>query len=148
MIDDFNKRQRVIDLGEEAEDEILQSTGKTESTFDTPQYRRVMKACKERDKFPTQAWIPDEEECVHTKLHKAEVNEELSKAECFNAIVEGMKILGWDKKEDIDFTQDSEYQRMFEGHTDAMKQQSELIERWVEQEEKRLPPSPPMSPFS
>ena len=23
MIDDFNKRQRVIDLGEEAEDEIL-----------------------------------------------------------------------------------------------------------------------------
>jgi hypothetical protein len=32
------------------------------STFDTPQYKRVMAACKERDKFPTQAWIPDEEE--------------------------------------------------------------------------------------
>ena len=48
----------------------------------------------------------------------------------------------------INFEEDSEYQRMFEGHTDAMKQQSELIERWVEQEEKRLPPSPPMSPFS
>ena len=60
-------------------------------------------------------------ECVHTQLHDAEV---------------------------IDFTQDSEYQRMFEGHTDAMKQQSELIERWVEQEEKRLPPKPPMTPFS
>ena len=51
MIDDFNKRQRVIDLGEEAEDEILESTGKTESTFDTPQYRRVMAACKERESF-------------------------------------------------------------------------------------------------
>ena len=63
MIDEFNKRQRVIDLGEEAEDEILESTGKkTVSNFDTPQYRRVMAACKERDKFPTQAWIPDEED--------------------------------------------------------------------------------------
>tara|TARA_Y100000758_G_C15871397_1_gene356820 strand:+ start:58 stop:336 length:279 start_codon:yes stop_codon:yes gene_type:complete len=88
MIDDFNKRQRVIDLGEEAEDEILKSTGKTNSTFDTPQYKRVMKACKERDKFPTQAWIPDEEE------------EKLTKAKFFNAIVEGMKILGWDKKKE------------------------------------------------
>ena len=64
MIEDFNKRQRVIDLGEEAEDEILESTGKTTSTFDTPQYRRVMAACKERDKFPTQAWIPDDFEPV------------------------------------------------------------------------------------
>ena len=68
MIDDFNKRQRVIDLGEEAEDEILESTGKkTESAFATPQYRRVMAACKERDKFPTQAWIPDEPEIDFTK---------------------------------------------------------------------------------
>ena len=66
--------------------------------FNSPQYKRVMAACKERDKFPTQAWIPDEEKCVHAKLHKAEVNEELSKAECFNAIVEGMKILGWIRK--------------------------------------------------
>ena len=112
MIDDFNKRQRVIDLGEEAEDEILKSTGKTNSTFDTPQYRKVKAICKIRDKFPTQAWIPDDseefiaevlkteldEECVHTKLHKAEVNDELTKAECFNAMVEGMKILGWDKE--------------------------------------------------
>ena len=60
-------------------------------------------------------------ECVHTQLHEAEV---------------------------IDFTQDSEYKRMFDQHTDAMKQQSELIERWVEKEEKRLPPKPPKSPFS
>ena len=60
-------------------------------------------------------------ECVHTQLHEAEV---------------------------IDFTQDSEYIRMFNQHTDAMKQQSELIERWVEKEEKkRLPPKPPMTPF-
>ena len=62
MIDDFNKRQRVIDLGEEVEDEILKPTVETDSDFDTPQYRRVMAACKERDKFPTQAWIPDEED--------------------------------------------------------------------------------------
>ena len=136
MIDDFNKRQRVIDLGEEAEDEILKSTGKTD--FSGEQYKKVIEACKERDKFPTQAWIPDE----------PEEEKELTKDDAFNTIVEGMKILGWDKKEDIDFTQDSEYQRMFNQHTDAMKQQSELIERWVEQEEKRLPPSPPMSPFS
>ena len=88
MIDDFNKRQRVIDLGEEAEDEILKSTGKTNSTFDTPQYRKVKAICKIRDKFPTQAWIPDEEE------------EKLTKAKFFNAIVEGMKILGWDKKKE------------------------------------------------
>ena len=32
----------------------------TDSAFDTPQYKRVMAACKERDKFPTQAWIPDD----------------------------------------------------------------------------------------
>ena len=50
--------------------------------------------------------------------------------------------------EKIVFTKDSEYIRMFEQHTDAMKQQSELIERWVEKEEKkRLPPKPPMTPF-
>ena len=62
-------------------------------------------------------------ECVHTQLHEAD-----------EALV--------------DFTQDSEYQRMFDQHTDAMKQQSELIERWVEKEEKkRLPPLAPLSPF-
>ena len=60
-------------------------------------------------------------ECVHTQLHEAEV---------------------------IDFTQDSEYIRMFKEHTVAMKQQSELIEQWVEKEEKkRPPPKPPMNPF-
>ena len=122
MIDEFNKRQRVIDLGEEAEDEILKSTGKTDSAFDTPQYRRVMAACKERSEIPTMAWTPDEEKCVHAKLHDAQ--DEL-----------------------INFEEDSEYQRMFEGHTDAMKQQSELINRWVKEEEKRLPPKPPKSPY-
>jgi len=68
MIDDFNKRQRVIDLGEEAEDEILASTGKkTDSIFNTPQYKKVMEACKQRDKIPTQAWTPDEPEIDFTK---------------------------------------------------------------------------------
>ena len=61
-------------------------------------------------------------ECVHTQLHSAQ-----------------------DIK--IDLTEDSEYKRMFEQHTDAMKQQSELIEQWVKEEEKRPPPMPPMSPF-
>ena len=63
-----------------------------------------------------------DKECVHTQLHEAD--EEL-----------------------IDFTDDSEYQRIYNQHTDAMKQQSELIERWVEQEEKRPPPMPPKSPY-
>jgi len=51
-------------------------------------------------------------ECVHTQLHEAD--EEL-----------------------IDFTEDSEYQRIFEEHTEAMKQQKE----------KRPPPMPPKSPY-
>ena len=104
MIDDFNKRQRVIDLGEEAEDEILESTGKTESTFDTPQYRRVMAACKERDKFPTQAWIPDEEENPEEfmeDVYKKELGSDLEE-------VDGGVAVGL-----IDFTKDSEYIRLY-----------------------------------
>jgi len=49
--------------------------------------------------------------------------------------------------EKIDFTKDSEYKRMFDQHTDAMKQQSELIERWVEKEEKKIPFSVRMESF-
>jgi len=66
-------------------------------------------------------------ECVHTQLHKAEV---------------------------IDFTQDSEYIRMFGVdkndcvHTKLYKAQAELIDLWVEEEEKRPSPMPPISPFS
>ena len=56
-----------------------------------------------------------DKECVHTQLHEAD-----------EALV--------------DFTQDSEYQRMFNQHT-------ELIEQWVEEEEKRPPPMPPKSPY-
>ena len=33
-------------------------------------------------------------------------------------------------------------------HTKLYKAQAELIDLWVEEEEKRLPPKPPMSPFS
>ena len=54
-------------------------------------------------------------DCVHTQLHEAQDHL-------------------------IDFTEDSEYKRLY-------KQQSELIENWVEEEEKRLPPKPPMTPF-
>ena len=113
--------------------------GMTDSTFDTPQYRRVMAACKERDKFPTQAWIPDEEdnpEEFMEDVYKKELGSNFEKID--NGIGVGV----------YDFTEDSEYKRMFEQHTEAMKQQSELIEKWVEQEEKRLPPKPPKSPFS
>tara|TARA_R110002110_G_scaffold16551_2_gene71591 strand:+ start:1712 stop:1924 length:213 start_codon:yes stop_codon:yes gene_type:complete len=33
-------------------------------------------------------------------------------------------------------------------HTQLYKAQAELIDLWVKEEEKRLPPSPPMSPFN
>ena len=81
MIKDFNKRQRIIDLGEETEDEILKPTVKTESTFDTPQYRRVMAICKVRDRFPTQAWIPDNSEEFMAEVLKTELGENLEKIE-------------------------------------------------------------------
>jgi len=89
--------------------------------FNGEQYKRVMAACKERDKIPTQAWTPDEEKCVHTQLYEADQHK---------------LILN-----DIDFTKDSEYVKLF-------GQQSELIEQWVEKEEKRRPPPlAPISPF-
>ena len=90
--------------------------------FNSKQYKRVIAACEERSKYPTMAWMPDEEKCVHAKLHDAQ--DEL-----------------------VNFEEDSEYKRVFEQHTDAMKQQSELINRWVKEEEKRLPPKPPKSPY-
>ena len=107
--------------------------------FNGPRYKRVIAACKERDKFPTQAWIPDEED------NPEEFMEDVYKKELgsnFEKIDDGIGVGVYD------FTEDSEYKRMFEGHTEAMKQQSELIEKWVEQEEKRLPPKPPKSPFT
>ena len=80
------------------------------STFDTPQYKRVMAACKERSEIPTMAWIPDEvkKECVHTQLHEAQ-------------------------EVRVDFTQDSEYKKLY----GLYGQQTELIEQWVDQEEKQ-----------
>ena len=66
------------------------------------------------------------------------------------------RLEGMTKK--IDFTKDSEYIRMFEDHTDAMKQQSECFNAMVEgmkilgwdekEDKKRLPPLAPLSPFS
>lgn len=82
--------------------------------FNSPRYKRVMKANDERSEHATMAWMPDKEECVHTQLHKAKV----------------------------DFTDDSEFKRLF-------GQQAEMIERWVKKEEqRRLPPLAPMSPFN
>ena len=91
--------------------------------FNGEQYKRVMAASKERDKFPTQAGIPDEvkEECVHTQLHEADQHRLILNQ--------------------IDFTKDSEYVRLY-------GQQAELIEQWVKKEEKRRPPPlAPISPF-
>ena len=88
--------------------------------FNSKQYKRVIAACKERSEIPTMAWTPDpvKEECVHTQLHDAQ--DEL-----------------------VDFTEDSEYKKLYR----LYGQQTELIERWVEEEEKRLPPTPPKSPY-
>ena len=101
MIDDFNKRQRIIDLGEEAEDEILKSTGKTDSAFDTPQYRKVMAICKVRDRFATQDWIPNDSEEFMAEVLKTELGESLEKLE--DGVAVGL----------IDFTEDSEYKRLY-----------------------------------
>jgi len=106
MIDDFNKRQRVIDLGEEAEDEILQSTGKTVSPCDTPQYKRVKATCKVRDKFPTQNWIPDDSEEFIAEVLKTELGDSLEKLE--DGVAVGL----------VDFTEDSEYKRLYASESD------------------------------
>ena len=65
--------------------------------FNSKQYKRVIAACKERDKFPTQAWIPDEGKCVHAKLHDAQ--DEL-----------------------INFEEDSEYKRLYEQQSELIEQ--------------------------
>ena len=126
MIDDFNKRQRIIDLGEEAEDEILESTGKrTESAFDTPQYRRVMEVCKERSEIPTMAWTPDEEdspeefmECVYEKelgpdLESVDDGVAVGFYDSLPDVVSSEGKPRWHPERIIDFTQDSEYKRLY-----------------------------------
>ena len=90
--------------------------------FKSKQYKKVLEANSRRNEISAKVntkWTPLDE-CVHTQLHEAGQHK---------------LILN-----DIDFTKDSEYMKMF-------GQQSELIDRWVEQEEKRLPPRPPKSPY-
>ena len=53
----------------------------TDSAFNTPQYRKVMAACKARDKFPTQAWIADDSEEFMAEVLKTELGESLEKLE-------------------------------------------------------------------
>ena len=53
----------------------------TDSAFNTPQYRKVMAACKARDKFPTQAWIADDSEEFMEEVLKTELGESLEKLE-------------------------------------------------------------------
>ena len=145
MIDDFNKRQRVIDLGEEAEDEILQSTGKkTESVFDTPQYRRVMEVCKERSEIPTMDWCPDDDnppdihplaveggcnpcEEFMEEVYKKELGADLEEVDdgvavgFYDSLPDVVSSEGkprWHPERIIDFTQDSEYKRLYESKSD------------------------------
>ena len=43
--------------------------------FSDKQYKKVMAACKERDQFPTQAWIPDEkEEKLTNEIEEDKIN--------------------------------------------------------------------------
>ena len=53
----------------------------TDSAFNTPQYRKVMAACKARDKFPTQAWIADDSEEFMAEVLKTELGDSLEKLE-------------------------------------------------------------------
>ena len=73
----------------------------TDSAFNTPQYRKVMAACKARDKFPTQAWIADDSEEFMAEVLKTELGESLEKLE--DGVAIGL----------FDFTEDSEYKRLF-----------------------------------
>jgi len=74
----------------------------TDSVFDTPQYRKVKAICKVRDKFPTQAWIPDDSEEFIAEVLKTELGESLEKLE--DGVAVGL----------VDFTKDSEYRKLYE----------------------------------
>ena len=69
--------------------------------FNSKQYKKVIAACKLRDKFPTQAWIADDSEEFMAEVLKTELGESLEKLE--EGVAVGL----------IDFTQDSEYKRLF-----------------------------------
>jgi len=68
--------------------------------FNSKQYKKVIAACKLRDKFPTQAWVADDSEEFIAEVLKTELGESLEKLE------DGVAV-------GIDFTQDSEYKRLF-----------------------------------
>lgn len=70
------------------------------TNFSGEQYKKVMAACKERDKIPTQAWTPNNSEKFMAKVLKTELGESFEKIE------DGVAV-------GIDFTQDSEYKRLF-----------------------------------
>ena len=78
----------------------------TDSAFNTPQYRKVMAICKVRDRFPTQAWIPDDSEEFIAEVLKTELGDSLEKLE--DGVAVGV----------VDFTEDSEYKRLYESKSD------------------------------
>ena len=69
--------------------------------FNSKQYKKVIAACKLRDKFPTQAWIADDSEEFMAEVLKTELGDSLEKLE--EGVAVGL----------IDFTQDSEYRRIY-----------------------------------
>ena len=84
-----------------------------------------MAACKERDKFPTQAWIPDEEDSPEEfmeDVYEKELGDSLEEVDdgvavgFYDSLPDVVSSEGkprWHpERELIDFTQDSEYKRL------------------------------------
>ena len=94
------------DLGEEAEDEILESTGKTD--LKSKQYKKLLKVLavnKRRNEIPTMDWTPLEEEENSEEFMECVYKKELGSS--FEKVGSGVGV-GL-----VDFTQDSEYKRLF-----------------------------------
>ena len=114
------------DLGEEAEDEISESTGKTD--FKSKQYKKLLKVLavnKRRNEIPTMDWTPLEEEENSEEFMECVYKKELGSS--FEKMDSGVSVGFYDSLPDtassedkprwyperkIDFTQDSEYKRL------------------------------------
>jgi len=115
------------DLGEEAEDEILESTGKTD--LKSKQYKKLLKILavnKRRNEIPTMDWTPLEEEENPEEFMESVYKKELGSN--FEVVNSGVAVGFYDslpetsssedksrwypERELIDFTEDSEYKRL------------------------------------
>jgi len=115
------------DLGEEAEDEILESTGKTD--LKSKQYKKLLKILavnKRRNEIPTMDCTPLEEEENPEEFMESVYKKELGSN--FEVVDSGVAVGFYDslpetsssenksrwypERELIDFTEDSEYKRL------------------------------------